>query len=71
MTSDSVTTNTPRRPIPIGTDQCVIPDPLAQPTLPPLPQYRRFPWDPLQAGSGAMYVSAQTHACHFASLGPR
>ena len=47
MTRDITDSN--HRPIPIGTDQCVLPDPFTRPTLPSLPQYERFPWDPMPA----------------------
>lgn len=32
---------------PIGVDHCVLPDIAQTPVLAPLPQFRRFPWDPL------------------------
>ena len=33
--------------VPISVEQCVLPDIAQAPVLAPLPQYRRFPWDPL------------------------
>jgi hypothetical protein len=52
MTRAANIPNLPRRPIPIGTDQCTLPEPFTRPTLPPLPQYRRFPWDPMLKAAG-------------------
>ena len=68
MTRDSMDPN--RRPIPIGTDQCVLPDPFTRPTLPALPQYERFPWGPMPVQPLSMYGSAQTRAPGVANLDP-